>query len=269
MKPFQHILITRFNLKNETWVQDKNQVKVLDASWLEKRYQLFDKYCFPSIKNQTEQDFIWLVYFDTETPKEYKRRNSAFADHFKNFIPIYKDSFKHFVADLSHDIKKVLGDNVSFLITSRIDNDDAFHEDAIKTIQAQFNNQSRAIIDLRTGYCLQIKPQSRLYKANFELGPFISLIEKINNGVFETVLCRAHKDWEKVNDLSIIINTDMLWAQIIHEHNLVNTVHGHLILPDERIIKFHFKDGILMRFHLVFGYFKHHIKRQLKNMINV
>lgn len=268
MKVFKHFIITRFNLKNETWIKDKNKHQVLDAQWLQKRYSLFERFCFPSIANQTEKDFIWLVYFDTETPKEYKQRNAAFADHFKNFIPIYKDSFKHFVDDLNADIKKFWRDDVAFLITSRIDNDDAFHEDAIKTIQAQFKGQTKTIIDLKKGLCLQVEPCCRLFAADFTLGPFVSLIEKVNNGVFETVLSRAHKDWVLVSDLTIVNHTEVLWTQIIHKHNLVNTVNGHLVLPNNRFNQFHFKDIGYLRFHLIFGYFMVKFKKQIKKLIN-
>ena len=49
---FDHFLITRFNLKNNDWNVDKNDNVICDKDWLNFRFDIFEKTCFNSIKNQ-------------------------------------------------------------------------------------------------------------------------------------------------------------------------------------------------------------------------
>ncbi|WP_051227980.1 glycosyltransferase [Gillisia sp. JM1] len=58
---FQHYILTRFNLRAEDWTTTKNNEKVLTEEWLEERFDLFENYCFSSVRNQTNQNFKWLV----------------------------------------------------------------------------------------------------------------------------------------------------------------------------------------------------------------
>ena len=67
-----HFIITRFNLR--IWQQDKNNIPTHTSEWLEHRFELFEKYCLPSVENQTNKNFIWLCMFDKETPAPYKER---------------------------------------------------------------------------------------------------------------------------------------------------------------------------------------------------
>ncbi len=52
MKKFQRYIITRFNLKVEAWTTTKNDQKVRTEDWLKHRFELFEKYCLPSVVNQ-------------------------------------------------------------------------------------------------------------------------------------------------------------------------------------------------------------------------
>ena len=65
---FSHFIITRFNIKNQGWEYDKNCKEVNNDEWLRHRIEIFEKYCLPSILNQTEKNFLWLVYFDVCPP---------------------------------------------------------------------------------------------------------------------------------------------------------------------------------------------------------
>lgn len=71
-KELQHFILTRFNLL--LWNKDKENKKVRSKEWLEHRFSLFEKYCLPSIKSQTCQDFEWIVLFDSSTPEMLKEK---------------------------------------------------------------------------------------------------------------------------------------------------------------------------------------------------
>ena len=87
---FKHIIITRFNLRmGKGYEYDKNKNLTGSEEWLEKRFILFNKYCFPSLKAQLNKNFIWFVLFDSETPDRYKLRIKEYELLFSNFIPIF------------------------------------------------------------------------------------------------------------------------------------------------------------------------------------
>ena len=83
----QHFLLTRFNIL--LWRQDKEGKKVRTTKWLEHRFTLFEKYCLPSIKNQTCQDFEWIVLFDSMTPDSFKERIACYQEDCQQFVPVY------------------------------------------------------------------------------------------------------------------------------------------------------------------------------------
>ena len=75
---FSHFILTRFNVK-KMWSQDKRGNKVLTDEWLSHRFKLFENYCLPSIVNQENKNFIWLVYFDQDTDKLFINKINILA----------------------------------------------------------------------------------------------------------------------------------------------------------------------------------------------
>ena len=230
---FDHFVITRFNLKNNDWNVDKNDNVICDKDWLNFRFDIFENTCFNSIKNQSNLNFIWLVYYDTETPNNFKKRIESLNNDFPQFIPIYKESNQVFLNDLSKDIKRL--SNKEYIITTRIDNDDAFHYQAIEKIQEQFNYQDSTIINFPWIVCFDLI-HKRMSKHFYVSNPFISLIEKNNNGYFQTVFVKQHNDWRKSHSI-ININVEQAYCfQLIHDRNIYNQMEGVLIY-DQNIVK--------------------------------
>ena len=250
-KPFNHFVITRFNLKQNIWKKDRTGAKVNNEEWLKDRYALFEKYCYPSLKNQSEQNFKWLVYFDEDTPEYFKLKNEQLHQKYSNFNAIYVKDFKTFEQELSNQIKKYIEVKKDYLITSRIDNDDCFHREAVKVIQNHFAEQNNTIIDLCNGLSLQTENGFKLsIKRNVQSGPFISLIERatVENANFITVYDREHNHW--IGDAEFInINSGYYWLQIIHGRNISNNLNNHLTFNKKYLkgyefigkIKFSFK----------------------------
>ena len=71
-------ILTRFNLK--MWTKNKFNHDVQTEEWLKERFELFEHYCFSSIINQSEKNFIWLCCFDEDTPKEYLQKIQIYRD---------------------------------------------------------------------------------------------------------------------------------------------------------------------------------------------
>lgn len=86
-KVLQHFFLTRFNIL--LWREDKEGNKVRTSKWLEHRFQLFEKYCLPSIIGQTCQDFEWIVLFDSTTTEKYKGKIAEYQKECPQLIPVY------------------------------------------------------------------------------------------------------------------------------------------------------------------------------------
>ena len=104
---FQHYLITRFNLKKEGWNLSKNNIPVLTEEWLERRFKLFESFCFPSVKHQSNQNFTWLVYFDVDTPKTFKDRILGLSLGYPKFQPRFVENMQAFVPAIQEELSKV------------------------------------------------------------------------------------------------------------------------------------------------------------------
>ena len=221
---FKHFLITRFNLKNSKWGLTKNKESVLTEQWMTHRMELFENFCLPSILSQTNQNFEWLIYFDTSTPENFKKRINDLFKQTPNIIPLFIDGMSSFYPSLRAEVIK-RSTKIPYLITSRIDNDDCINKDFIDTIQQQFNRQSFEAIDPLEGYTIQINDKVLLGKKEHIYNPFISLIEK--NEEPKTVWTyMAHPQWKREKNVKQI-KGKRLWLSIIHAKNKVNQFDGY------------------------------------------
>ncbi len=218
---FSHYLITRFNLRKETWVTTKKNEPVLSDVWLKNRFELFEIYCLSSVRSQTNLNFKWLVFFDTTTPDEYKERVQQIADQFPQFQPVYSDGMDPYIGMAQEIVSK---DKTEYVITTRLDNDDCVSIDFIDTIQNDFANQGYQALDYVDGYTLQIAPQVRLGRKLHYYNPFNSLVER--NEAPKTICHRRHSQWKKEKRIKRI-RGKRIWLSIIHQENKVNEFNGY------------------------------------------
>ncbi len=225
MKPFTHFLITRFNIKNAKphWQSTKTGNQVLTDEWLTQRFEIFNSYCLPSILNQSNKSFKWLIYFDVETPHSYKNRVAALSQKHPFIEPVYVNDYQSFLKGISSNVLSNLDLGSSHIITTRLDNDDALHFDAIEKIQSLFHKQEIAVYNFTKGYCLQTQPFTMLTKYDYPKGPFLSMIEKIpSEKKVRTILTSKHGS---LNDIQQI-EEERYWLQLIHDQNLSNETLG-------------------------------------------
>lgn len=83
----KHFILTRFNIR--LWNQDKFRQPVLSLEWLEQRFDVFERFCLPSVSGQVCKDFVWVVLVDSMTPQVYKDRMESYRDVCPQFVPVY------------------------------------------------------------------------------------------------------------------------------------------------------------------------------------
>ena len=223
---FTHLIITRFNLRKDDWHATKNKDAVLTERWLTNRFQLFEKYCFPSLVNQRNRNFKWLIYFDITTPPEFVTKIKAFSEGGRTFQPVFVDGMDAFLPSINGYIQSL---NTPYVITSRVDNDDCLHENYVDEVQRLFNCQDYMAIDFIDGYALQLVPFVRIGFKRWASNPFITLIEKREDAV--SVWYRSHTEWKREKKI-IVVENIRVWLQVVHYENKVNefTAYGNVAL---------------------------------------
>jgi hypothetical protein len=236
---YLHFVLTQFNLKN--FPKSNNNDYESWLNWTRNRIELFKEYCLPSIINQSCKTFSWLLFFDADTPEEFTEFTDELSSY--SFINIcYSKGIEDFNANYVKEIRNRAEKSNKWIITTRIDNDDCLHKDAIDIIQKNFVARHKYLISLASGYMLNISDRT-LSHYYYPMSPFISLIESNENeikGVFE----KGHTKWDNLRLFifkeigleyfnkkarqSRFILKKPLWIQTVHGENISNNFYRGL-----------------------------------------
>ena len=223
MATFSHVLLTVFNVR----VHYGGGVAP-DLDWLTHRFDLFDNFCYPSVRAQTNTNFRWLVFFDTGTPAVFRKKIECYA-RWQNFIPHFVDhsmGVEEF-AQMKRDVIFRGMPASDYLISTSLDNDDAVSREYVAEVQRQFRGQDFEFINFTRGYALN-KATGRLYRKIDSSNPFVSLIERVEG--FKTVWVASHTQlasWGTIRQ----VDTKPMWLQVIHGRNVINRVGPRRRVP--------------------------------------
>lgn len=214
---FKHYLITRFNviLNNPTLELDKEGKETQTDAWLESRFDLFERYTLPSIKNQTCKNFTWIVLFYSGTPERYRAKIASYSAQVPQFTALFVDAGE----DSTDRAKEFIKSDCSteFIITSRIDNDDLIHREYLSRIQEVFEPRDNIFLCFRSG--AQYTERGCVMRSfNYIKNHYFSRIELLTN--LQTALCN-HTTIHKLGELQIFDDRYM-WIEIVHSSNLCN-----------------------------------------------
>jgi len=214
---FQHFLITRFNYGwLDNVARSRTGTAVNTTQWLDERVQLFETFCLPSVTRQTCRNFTWVMQFDPRTPVEILERCAATPN-----VEIIQEPIADFFAQVE------LAE--PFLITSRLDNDDALHERYIDAVQRRFAGETQ-LLDTRGIQFDQSRHRFYTDGRRKPNSPFLTLIEKLG-GRPKTVHYADHAKMRRHFPARRL--KQRLWCQVVHETNLLNRIRGRrLWRPD-------------------------------------
>lgn len=187
-----HLLMTRFAVQ----VGDHPP----SSRWIESRWDLFERYCLPSVLAQTFRDFRWLIYIAPAV-------SEAIADRLRAYDPrieVRRDSHKDSL-DVEADV----------LVTTRLDSDDALAATALKRVQAIASRPTTAtLVDFPNGYYVHHQRQ----KAYVGRGAaFKSLIEPTTRvGVYVQNCDVIGKSFPAITIAA------PAWLRVVHGGNVTN-----------------------------------------------
>ncbi len=221
---FRHFILTRFNVN----IEPTDFRLRLDNAWLSLRFDLFQKFCFPSVRGQSSQDFTWLVLFDEKTPERFRRLIDVYKKY-PNFRPVFCGEYKTIKPQLAA-LMRDLAPDVEWLLSTRLDNDDALaclFVECLRQLAGSVNPEELSpedtlFINFTNGvqYC-----ESKVYAFEDVTNAFISLLER--RAKPRTVFWVDHPSIYEVSRV-MQARTKPLWLQNVHGTNLYNYIRGEL-----------------------------------------
>lgn len=217
----RHFIITRFNLRG---MEDTpSSAKMIDAAYLGQRLELFERFCLPTVRSQTEQDFKWLVLFADETPEAVKARVATYAADWPNLVPVYLPRGSSSVGPLV--VAPYLDESPQILLTTRLDNDDGLARDYVAKVRRHARSNERLVLQFPMGY---VWHRDRIYLDRQEHNAFTTLVEPLpqgREGGFNTIYKGSHSDIARLGRI-VDVDDEPSWLQVIHDSNVENYVRG-------------------------------------------
>jgi SAM-dependent methyltransferase len=207
---FQHLINTRYAIKGMYYDH-------FSEEWLQDRLRLFRRYCVPGVARQTNGDFSWLVFCDETVDDGYLdslRESARLAPQFRLVITSHASGVRD--RDMAESL---LDDDTEVLITTRLDNDDVLHPEAIAVIQSYLgafvhSPHERWALNFPRGFRYD-ENSDRLYASYWPHGAFMSVFEKLRTGEAIFNASRAHPKMHARMPLHFEESIPG-WLQVIH-----------------------------------------------------
>lgn len=206
-----HFLMTRFNVRGgHDWAPPPDR-------WMERRIQLFEDWCLPSIERQTCRAFRWLVFFDASTSQRWRKHISAWSA----VEPVWLN--EPFTAGAA---ARTLDATEGPVLTTRLDNDDALSPTFVERLHAAAARPGVHVVSFPVGY-QWASASGRFYLRIYPQNPFISRVEE---GIrAESVYGLKH--WDLSGEHITYRWGPPAWLQVIHGDQLANQLRGVRIHP--------------------------------------
>jgi putative rhamnosyltransferase len=215
--PIDHVLLTRFNLPTP----GVEGLIRAEEGWLHNRVELFERYCAPSVANQT-QPVSWIIYFDPDSPDWLLERLHPFVRN-GLFKPILRASVTQ--DQLLSDISETVPHRSKVLLTTNLDNDDGLAADFCERLRSVQTAHPRVAIYMVHGL---IKSAEGLFSRTDRRNAFCSVLEPWDGAV--TAWAEYHNEFPRVMPV-VELDGPPSWLQVVHGANVSNRVRGRLVSP--------------------------------------
>lgn len=217
---YRHILITRFN----TFYPGAEKILgyAINDAWMERRIVLFENFCYLSILNQLNKNFVWVLLCDPDTKPQYRERLEAFS----------RAADPHIVFSFGGSYRAAIRaflDDEGYLITTRLDSDDALSKKAVEVIQNNFegfvgSGYPARLLNFRYGFKFDVvsKKLFPLSKHNSSAG--MTLFEDLSQRPKFTTVHAADHSRMPDKFLTVQIEDYPGWLMGIHEINVLNAL---------------------------------------------
>lgn len=181
----EHFIIIRFSVIFKYSPEFKKKENLLlSKKRLDFRFNLFEKFCLPSIKNQSLKNFKVIIIYDKNLGDEYKKQlfNLCYEDYFILHEWCIDDNISS-----NKWLKQYIKDKQNtYIITTRLDDDDMINSNINKHLKRYIEkfNCINKIISFKGGNFLNYysKDKMELIKIKYNsLAVFMTTIDKLEN----------------------------------------------------------------------------------------
>lgn len=217
---FDHVILTRFSVR---FVADQLPPT---NEWLQFRWAFFRDACASSLANQTSDRFTWLVFFDESSPQWLREEVAEQARGL--FRPVWLDETWSLAA-VQRAVESLA--TAEYLITTRLDSDDAVARDFVADIQSAFDEQGALYVNFLNG--VQVSRTGEVFRYRAPSNAFISFIERREPGQSPRTVFQ-HPQHGRSREHAPLLNLvgPPRWMQVVHDANLMNSVRGTRLRPE-------------------------------------
>jgi len=233
-----HIILTRFNLPS-----GGREAKIRESpDWLEKRFQLFETYCLPSVLAQSNLNFTWFIYFDEHTPEPHYSRAKQFEQLYENITLFWETDVT--LSRIREQIVSLVDSSADTLLTTRLDNDDALNRNFIDELQvqaSQLRQSSPQVLNYPNGMILN---NGSTYSHRDKNSPFASLLEPMSVNI-RTIWRYQHTQLHRFGAIHQL-TSEAMWLQIVHGDNVSNRIRGRRVSNKVLVDSFQFSEPLAL-----------------------
>jgi hypothetical protein len=220
---FKHYLITRYNVPLTGWEKDKHGNSTRDAAWLSHRYLLFNTYCLPGVLAQSNKNFEWLIYLDEDTPTLHLTMLQTLVMPYRFISLRLTRGYVECLADINQTLQQA---GAAFVITSRLDNDDALGLDYIRTVQHAFQPTHGLLINILHGHGYDRTRHVAVRLRHIRKNSFMSLVEHCHpEGNHISIRGFPHDEPPKHFTIMNVSHAHG-WFKLFHDRNLTSEAFG-------------------------------------------
>lgn len=210
--------------------------------WLEHRFTLFERYCLPSIKNQSCQNFDWIVLFDSNTPDRFKARIDAYQKDCSQLVPVFvePERGRYFATIFRDEIVRRLRDYR--VVTTYLDNDDALNVQFVEDLQRRAELLADGtFIRYSDGYQYYTEEQFML-RIHYPRNHFVSVVEKGDPSTIKGIFGYGrHFYIDVIAGVRIETVSGLpMWCEVVHEKNMINDANfliGTKVIKDKKVLR--------------------------------
>ena len=181
---YSHFIITRFSFRFKITDPVGNLFK---DDRMNRRFDLFEAFCFPSIIKQSNPNFYWIIVTDLLLPNKYMNKLNYLiakfynSDDYKTHGPrqifVHKWNYQYTMSDPLWINNQILPITTKYLITTRFDDDDSLSNKFTQLIADELSTQIHGfrLISYQQGFYWYPHPNLEygLYKSSTR--PFIAI----------------------------------------------------------------------------------------------
>lgn len=217
-----HVLLTRFNLATP----GREHKLRAQPDWLQGRFDLFERYCLPSVAEQSDRDFEWIILFDDHTPDWARRKIDSYRQ-IVPFRPVFTPMFPG--RKWAAFTRMVIGpaQEGRTVVTSNLDSDDGLSSNYVARLRS----------------VVRAENQARPYAINFENGLILhrgaGYWHRHRHNAFTNLVEDDGPAMRTSNSVDHMILFDVVpvvqergppaWLQVIHGRNVSNKIRGRML----------------------------------------